>query len=833
MKKIKKLSKIIIILSAISLLLLFIIATAIFNHYSKDLPNYQQLKEYKPMITTRIYAANDTLITEFSKEKRIFIPIELIPKNVISAFLAAEDSNFYSHPGIDIKAIIRTAYNNIVSSLKNKSNLGGASTITQQVVKNFLLTRDRTIERKIKEAILAIRMTQNFTKDQVIELYLNQIYLGSGSYGIAAAAQSYFNKSINNLEIEEIALLATLPKAPSKLDPRKNIEKAKIRRDWVISRMVDEGFITPIEGEIATQKPIILTDNIDNTITQANFFADAVKKELSEMYGSDNVFEDGISVKTTLNPQMQKIAQEALQIGLENYDMKHGYRGPISNIDVTNNWHENLQSFEINQLHNKNWIKAVILKIDDDKAYIGTINNNKGVILLENVKWAQKYININEKGPEPTKINEIFAIGDLILVAESPNKLINNKDCYDSEIDNIDQNCLLSYDLKQIPEVNGAFIAMDPHSGRILAMSGGYIDAKNQFNRATQAYRQTGSTMKTFGYLSALENGFTPASIIMDEEISLDQGPDLPPYKPTNYSGKFFGPTTLRTGLEKSRNVTTVRLAQQVGLDKVANTIKKFKLSDNPEEIYSLVLGSSETNLIKIATAYSMIVNGGKIIEPQMIEKIQDRNGLIIYKRDKRICDNCIIDNMQGKNIGVPFIDDDKEQIIDAATAYQTTYMLQGVVERGTARRARQIGKIIGGKTGTTNNSIDSWFVGFTPDLVATVYVGYDSPRSLGEKETGSTIALPIFIDFMKKALRDKPSTPFRTPNSVKFIKIDRTNGEVATPKTPKENIFFEAFKLSDNIKREDEYEKEDQNNKTDDNFFDTQIEDDSPFGIY
>ena len=831
MKKIKKFSKFIIISSSLFSLALLISCFAIFNYYAKDLPNYQQLKEYQPMITTRIYAADDSLITEFSKEKRIFIPIELIPKNVISAFLAAEDSEFYNHPGIDIKAIIRTAYKNISASINNRSSLGGASTITQQVVKNFLLTRDRTIERKIKEAILAIRMTHNFTKDQVLELYLNQIYLGSGAYGIAAAAQSYFDKSINDLEIEEIALLATLPKAPSKLDPRKNQSKAKIRRDWVISRMVDEGYISEIEGQIASQKPIILTGKIDTTITQAHFFADSVKKKLTDMYGSDNVFEDGIAVKTTLDPNMQIIAQNALQKGLEQYDMNHGYRGPLTNIDLSQNWQQQLVEFDIKKLHNDNWIKAIITKIHDDKVEISIYNQNKGIILLETTKWAQKYININEKGEEPTKMSDIFQKGDVILVAKSNNnQIINNEQCYNSKIEDINKNCPIIYELKQIPNVNGAFIAMDPHTGRILAMSGGYIDAKNQFNRATQAYRQTGSTMKTFGYLSALEEGFNPASIIIDEEISLDQGPDLPPYKPTNYSGKFYGPTTLRIGLEKSRNVTTVRLAQQLGLDKVAQTVKKFGLSENPEEIYSLVLGSSETNLIKIATAYSMIVNGGKKINPQMIEKIQDRNGLIIYRRDNRECNNCLTEYENILNTGVPFIEDNKDQIIDPATAFQTTYMLQGVVERGTARRALQIGKIIGGKTGTTNNSIDSWFVGFTPDLVATVYVGYDAPKSLGEKESGSTIALPIFVDFMKKALIDKPSTPFRTPNSVKFIKIDRNTGKVATTITPKENIFFEAFKINENIKREDEYVDE---SEVDDEFFMEQKDNSAPSGIY
>jgi len=817
------------ILAIISLVL-------VFKHYGEGLPNYRQLKEYKPMITTRIYAADDSLITEFSKEKRIFIPIHLIPKNVINAFLAAEDSNFYNHFGIDIVAIIRTAMQNLSSSMSGEDKFGGASTITQQVVKNFLLTNDRTIERKIKEAILAIRMSRNFSKEQVLELYLNQIYLGSGSYGVAAAAQSYFDKSISELEIEEIAVLATLPKAPSRLDPRKNIEKAKIRRDWVISRMVEEGFINNVEGDIAIQKPIKLTENQDNSITEAHFFADSVKKRLTQMYGSDDVFENGISVKTTLKPDLQIIAQEALQNGIEKYDVKHGYRGPLAKIKNIKNWRQDLEAFTPEKDFRADWTKAAILKVVNDKAFLGTSDGKLGFITLNNLKWAQRYIDTDKKGEVPNFATDVLNVGDIILVEEDQKHLmmqdgvIEEKSGDESDFSKYKR----SFFLKQIPEVNGSFIAMDPHTGRILAMSGAYIDARNQFNRATQAFRQTGSTMKPFGYIAALENGFTPASIVIDEEISLDQGPDLPPYKPTNYSDKFYGPTTLRVGLEKSRNVTTVRMAQQVGLDEIAKTIKKFGINDDPQPIYSLVLGSSETNLIKLATAYSMIVNGGKKIIPEMIEKIQDRNGKIIHRRDTRVCSYCKLDinqNTDIKNIAVPFLEDIKEPIIDPATAYQITYMLQGVVDRGTAIRARSVDKIIGGKTGTTNNSYDSWFAGFSPDLVAAVYIGFDNPKSLGSKETGSSLALPVFIDFMKKALKDKPSTPFRIPSSVKFVKIDRNTGKIATPKTPRENIFFEAFKLSDSILREDEYKEDTRGEDIDP--YDSRNINSTPMGIY
>lgn len=761
-----------------------------FKRYSENLPDYEQLKNYNPMITTRLYAADGSLISEFSKEKRIFVPIDTIPKDLINAFLAAEDSNFYKHSGIDPLAIFRTSVRNIFSVVKGEPSMGGASTITQQVVKNFLLTKERTFQRKIKEAILAYRMSQAFTKDRILELYLNQIYLGSGSYGVAAAAQVYFNKSIDELTIEEDALLATLPKAPSKLDPRKNLDKAKGRRDWVIGRMVEEGFIEQKVGELAAEQPINLKVKEDDEITKANFFSDSVKKELTELYGSDSVFENGIVVSTTLDPRLQKIAETAFDAGVEDYDRKHGYRGALAKIESNGKWQEDLQKFDPKKLYKDSWSRSVVLSLSKDTATIGLENGKLGSIEFASLKWARKHINVNSMGPAPKKISDVLAVGDVIL-AEATAK---------GE----------TYFLRQIPEVNGGFLAMDPHTGRVLAMMGGYVDEPNQFNRATQAMRQPGSTMKTFGYIAALENGMTPATVIMDEEISLNQGFGLPPYRPSNYSNQFYGPTTLRSGLEQSRNVTAVRMADQIGLDKVVNVVKKLGVNDNPQKIYSLILGSTETSVMRMAAAYSMMVNGGKKITPLMIEKIQDRDGKTIYRRDKRSCPNCVVNNLNDyvakdvDQLPIPFLDESKEQVIDSGTAYQITSMLQGVVDRGTAARAKSIGRIIGGKTGTTNSSFDSWFVGFSPDLVVAVYIGFDTPKTLGASETGASVALPVFIDFMKEALKNTPSTPFRIPNSVKFVKIDRTTGKFPTPATPKENIFFEAFKADDSIENID-----------------------------
>lgn len=767
----------------------------VFKRYSENLPSYEQLKSYNPIITSRLYATDGSLVSEFSKEKRIFVPIERIPDHVIKAFLAAEDSNFYSHSGIDPLAIFRTSMRNAVGIVTGRGSMGGASTITQQVVKNFLLTRERTIQRKIKEAILAIRMTEAFPKDKVLELYLNQIYLGSGAYGVAAAAQVYFNKSIDELTLEEDALLATLPKAPSRLDPRKNIEKAKARRDWVLQRMIDEGYIGQQEGELAMDKPIILKDPDEAEITKASFFSDSVKKELSELYGSDSIFENGYAINTTLDSRLQNAAVDTLEAGIESYDKKHGYHGALGKIKDMDNWQEALNDFEIDKLYKPIWKKAVVISLDKNSAKVGVPSGETGHIFLESVKWAAKYIGIDAKGAEPKKISDVFAVGDVILAQKTATEGV--------------------FELRQIPEVNGAIVAIDPHTGRVLAMSGGYVDAPNQFNRATQAMRQPGSTMKTFGYIAALENGMTPASIIMDEEITLNQGSDLPPYMPSNYSGEFYGPTTLRIGLERSQNVTTVRMADQVGLEKVVEVVKRFGVNDDPKRIYSLVLGSTETSVLRLATAYSMMVNGGKRISPAMIEKIQDRDGKTIYRRDKRDCHECYISKLNKyedktlPDLEIPVLNENRENVTDSATAYQITSMLQGVVERGTAGRAKAVGKIIGGKTGTTNNSYDSWFVGFSPDLVVAIYVGFDIPKSLGSAETGASVSLPIFIDFMKEALKDKPSTPFRVPNTVKFVKIDRKTGKFATPSTPKSNIFFEALKLDDQIESESLFSNE------------------------
>lgn len=846
---IRKIAKYIFIAGILTSIPVIIFVIYFINKNIQDLPGYESLKNYEPIVTTRIYAADGKLINEYSREKRLFVPIEMMSQDLKNAFIAAEDSSFYKNSGIDIFAIFRAVLKNIFSFLSsNSERMGGASTITQQVVKNFLLTNERTFERKVKEAVLAIKITKALEKEKILELYLNQIYLGSGSYGVAAAAEVYFDKSLDDLQIEEYALLATLPKAPSKLDPRKNIVKAKYRRDWVINRMYKEGFIKSSQMKKAKSKPIILKLTKDyKDVAKADFFSDSVKSKLTSLYGSDNVFESGIFVRTTLNSQFQKYANEAMAGGIEDYDKRHGYRGSLENIEnIKEKTHEEiseiLSDFDPKALYDASWKRAAVTLFDENRTSIVTEEGKTGVMNLENIKWAKKYVDTDKVGSEVKSPADVFEVGDIIFVRKLEIEEVVLEDEKDSAVDSIDSEVVdveqeqqvEQYALEQVPDVNGAILVMDPHTGSVLAMLGGYIDAPNQFNRAIQATRQPGSTMKTFGYLAALENGMTPASIIVDEPITLDQGDDLPPYSPTNYSGEFYGPTTLRSGLERSKNVTTVRMADQIGLEKVADIVKRLGINDNPKIIHSLVLGSTETSLIKLVRAYSIMINGGYDIEPAMIEKIQDRSGKTVFKRDDRVCPSCNIESAIENKDYFPDLGNDKNRLIDEASSYQITYMLQGVVERGTGGRARSVGKILGGKTGTTNNSYDSWFVGFTPDLIVGVYVGFDKPRSLGKYETGASIALPIFDDFMKNALKDTPSTPFRVPPSINFVKIDRKTGKLPKYDTKSSDLFFEAFKNSDDIYNLLSSEGKSSNAPRGGNVTKNKVsEDENPIGIY
>ncbi len=789
-------------------MLALLLSGSAFFYFGKTLPDHEMLSAYQSPITSRLYAEDGELIDEYALQKRSFIELEYIPKHIQDAFLTAEDSNFYYHSGIDVSAIIRAVWQN-VTRFKEGRNFIGASTITQQVVKNILLTKERTITRKIKEAILAVRISKTLSKERVLEIYLNEIYLGYRSYGIVAAALNYFNKPLDELSIAEAAFLAALPKAPTSLDPRKNYDGAISRRNWVIRKMFDERKISRSEAELALSSPIKLIDRKSGKLLKAGSFGEFVRKEITEIYSEKELTENGLVIHGTLNPEIQNISFKSLRDGLHRYDRRHGYRGEIAKIipyDIkANNMDDSIEnndpSFnyyleELSKIDepdyyiDKNWQVAVIIELMDDAAKIITSDQKKGFIELKNLKWAKKPEVIYNEAIERNEhilidvkeVSDVFEVGDVVFVEEIKNKAN-------------------SYDLKQIPEINGAVVAMNPHNGAILAMVGGYNDSKTEFNRAVQAVRQPGSIIKPFIYLTALENNLPPNQIIIDDEVRMKKE-DGTYWIPMNYSNRFYGPTPLRLGLEKSRNVVTVRLAQMVGLDKIAEVVKRYGISDDPVSNYALVLGAEESNLLRITTAYAMIANGGKKITPYAVEKVQDKNGKTIFRKDNRLCENCNIDREVNEDqILIPELNDNREVLTDSRTAYQMTSFLEGVVQRGTAWRARNLPKPIAGKTGTTNESYDTWFVGFSPDLVVGVWAGFDTPKSMGLNETGSSVAVPIFVDIMRESLKNFQSRPFKIPSGLKFVKIDRNSGKAPIASSLKKDIIFEIFKEENYIK--------------------------------
>lgn len=764
-----------------------LIGVVMFNYYARDLPDYSQLSHYDPETVTRLYAANGKLLAEYATEKRVFVPLSAIPKSVINAFLAAEDKNFYSHQGIDFTGLARAVINNIKNYGQGKSLVGG-STITQQVVKNFLLTNEKSIERKIKEAILAMRISRVYSKDKILELYLNEIYLGLGSYGVAAAAQNYFDKSLDELTIEEVALLASEPKAPTQYNPRKNYDAAKERRDWVISRMREDGYITADQEKIAQATPITLRDRAVTDTARADFFSEEVRRTVSDMYGANVLYGGGLVVKTTLNPDLQIAADHALQKALIEYDRRRGYRGALAHIAVSKDWKTSLASLSKEHAYQllDNQKLAMVSALDENKVQIVFADDKKGSIPFSLMKWTRRVIADGKIGAEVRKPSDILKVGDVIIASTltedeqkivAPRKAFNKK----SKDKKPDASADLSkiWSLAQVPEVNGAMVVLDPHTGRVLAMSGGYTYGGTQFNRATQAKRQPGSSFKPFVYLAGLENGFTPSDVFLDAPVSMSQGQGMSTWRPSNYHNDYLGPITMRVALEKSRNTVTVRIAEAMGLDKVLEMGKRFGIYDDPPEHFSIVLGAVETTLMRLVNAYGMIANGGKKITPSLIERIDDRHGKIIFRRDQRICSQCQLTDISQitPDIAPPELPDIREQVADPRIIYQLTSILQGVATRGTGARSKEIGKTVAGKTGTTNDSRDTWFIGFTPDLVAGVFVGYDNPRTLGKRETGASVALPAFIDFMKTALADVPNKPFRVPPGIQLTKVDLHTG--------------------------------------------------------
>lgn len=763
-------------------------------HYGRELPDYKQLADYNPPTVTRVHAGDGQLIAEYAREKRVFVPISAIPRRVTNAFVAAEDQNFYRHHGVDPIALARAVATNIVYYVKGR-RLIGASTITQQVAKNFLLTNEATLDRKIKEAILAFRIESALSKDRIMELYANEIYLGYGSFGVAAAALNYFGKSLDELTIAESAYLAALPKAPSNYHPIRRHDEAIARRNWVIDRMAEEGFITRAEAGEARMQPLkVVALNTSLTgsysyFNDANYFVEEVRRELTDRYGPDGVTEGGLSVRTTISPKLQTMAIHALRQGLEQYDRRHGFRGPVTTIETDGNWIDALREVPMPK-GVRGWSLAVVLKVHNAKAEIGLADESVGTIPFAEMRWARKPKKNQRVGSSLKHVSDALSVGDVVLV--EPVKLGPPPKKGADPIEYPEG----TYALRQVPEVNGAILAMDPHTGRVLAMVGGWSYERSQFNRATQAKRQPGSSFKPFVYLTALENGFTPATMILDAPFVMDQGPGLPKWKPANYSKKFYGPSPMRIGIEKSRNLMTVRLAKAVGIEKVAATARRFHLIENMPPQLSYSLGAGEVRLIDMVAAYGMIDNGGKELTATLVDQIQDRHGKTIFKHDERPCIGC--QNVAYYGQDVPILPDVRKQIADSASTYQVITMMEGVVKRGTGRRLRSLGRPLAGKTGTTNDSRDAWFMGVTPDLVVGTYVGFDNPISLGRQpwggqETGSSVAAPVIKAFFTEALKDQPSIPFRTPPGIQMVRIDAETGKLAGPGSNK--VIVEAFK--------------------------------------
>ena len=752
------------------LILMLIAITIFFGQISSTLPDYKQLEKYEPAVTTRLFAGDGQLLMEYAAEKRLFVPVNKIPDRVKNAFIAAEDKHFYTHGGIDYLGIIRAVFNNLKNLGKGKRP-AGASTITQQVAKNFFLSSEVSYIRKIKEAMLANRMNKAFTKDHILELYLNEIYLGNRSYGVAAAALNYFDKALDELEIEEAAYLAALPKGPNNYHPTKKYDAAIARRNWVISRMQEDGYITQEEAKAAQEKPLIVTERKSGFLKDAEYYSEEVRRAISHNLGDDALYEGGLIVRTTVDPKIQTIATNAFRKGLLDYDLRHGWRGAEKNISLEGNYLETLKNTSLTKGAEKTWKKAVVTQTSKEKASIELEDATKGTIHLKDIAWAKPALKNKYVGETPTDVSKVLKTGDVIYVEKR------------EEGD--------AYGLRQIPDVEGGMAVIDPNTGKVLALVGGFSFEKSQFNRATQAYRQTGSSFKPFVYLTALEMGYSPNDLILDAPFVLDQGVGLPKWKPVNYSKKFYGLMTLRQGIEQSKNLMTVRLAQDIGMDKVAEMAKRVGINDHLPQYLSSSLGAAAARVLDMTAAYAIIADGGKKVTPYLIERIQDRKGRTIYKHDTYDCADCNAEHFENQN--PPLHPDTREQIIDPLSAYQMISILEGVTIRGTGARLRALNKHLAGKTGTTNENKDAWFIGFSPNLVAGVYVGYDEPISLGKVETGASAALPIFYEFMQNALKDVPDSNFRMPEGIKLVRINPKTGKLSEPGD--ETVIIEAIK--------------------------------------
>jgi penicillin-binding protein 1A len=754
----------------------------IFWEYGRNLPQYSQLAQYEPPVVTRIHAGNGALLAEYATEKRVFVPVDEIPQPLIEAFLAAEDKGFYKHFGIDLRAMMRAMFTNLSNFGSGKRPVG-ASTITQQVAKNFLLSNEVSIERKIREGILAIRMERAFTKDQLLELYMNEIYLGFGSYGVAAAALNYYDKALVDLTLAEMAYLAALPKAPNNYHPVRRYKAAVNRRNWVLGQMLENGFVTAEEAAAAEQEQLKTRPRSGETGADAPYFVEEVRRQMVEHYGAESFYTGGYSVRTTIDPKLQQTADRVMIEGLESLDKRQGWRGPLGRLE------EQQDSLgiilgEYGKTMHEGRFPALVTGVTAGEAQITVMTTRdpanpdlvKGVIPFVLADWASPPRDSEGvRSQNLTVLTDALKRNDIIMVqrpADVPDRIARIEDASE-----FDQNV---WALGQVPLVQGALLALDPHTGRVLAMAGGYNAAISEFNRATQAQRQPGSAFKPFVYLAALDNGFSPTTRILDAPLVVDQGPELPKWKPANYSRKFYGPGIMRLGIEQSRNLMTARLAMAIGMPAVQEYASRFGIDNDLPPLLSMSLGAGETTLMQLTAAYGMIANGGSFITPSLVDRVQDRFGATVYRHDSRDCSGCSLAVISADNTEPPELPDQRRRVTDETSAYQMVSMLEGVVRRGTGRQIGRLGLTVAGKTGTTNENTNAWFIGFTPDLVVGVYVGFDIPKSLGKNETGSTAAVPIFADFIAETMRNQAQIPFRRPQGVNLFTINALNGQRA-----------------------------------------------------
>jgi penicillin-binding protein 1A len=761
-------------------------------HYGRDLPDYTQLRNYEPAVMTRIHASDGSLLGEYAAQRRLFLPIQAVPRMVINAFVSAEDKNFWSHNGVDPEGLVRAVYNNVRYWGQRRPE--GASTITQQVAKNFLLSSETSFARKIREALVALRMEQTFSKEHILELYLNDIYLGNinsvQAYGIAAAALLYFDKSVHELTLAEAAYLAALPKGPNNYNPFRNREAAIARRNYVLDRMLDDGHITREQHAQARAAPLEIAPRASRTATfAAEYFTEEVRRRLLDMYGEQRVYEGGLSVRSTIDPRLQVMLRQALVSGLVRFDQQRGWRGPVArlNLEIGGEW--GLQLARHATLTDvAPWRLAVVLQTAGTQATIGlqpgrtrdgavVAERETGTIPLAQMTWARPTEG-PRRGATPRTPGDTLNIGDVVYVEPVANQAG-------------------IFALRQVPEISGGAVAMDPHTGRVLAMVGGFSFSESSFNRATQAFRQPGSSFKPFLYAAALDNGYSPASVVLDAPFELDLGQGQV-WRPENYDGRSAGPSTLRLGIERSRNLMTVRLAQDMGMPLVADYARRFGIYDDMPQVLAMSLGAGETTVLRMVAGYSMFANGGRRIRPTLIDRIQDRYGRTIFRHDERECRACNADRFAGQ--APPDLVDRREQVIDPGVAYQMTSMMEGVVQRGTGAviGAALRGRALAGKTGTTNEEKDAWFVGYSPNLAMGVYIGYDRPRPMGRGGTGGGTAAPIFRDFMQLALAGRPTPPFPVPDGIRFVRIDARTG-LRTSASSGPGVILEAFRVGQN----------------------------------